>query len=386
MGSTGAAHGPRGLSQRTPRSVNMLNQSALNKVFAGCRRAAPWLLAALLWSSAAAAQDADRKPAGLFDLESTLAVTMTAPWVAIERNEMNQGAYPATIEYRDENGDAVKLAMTVERRGKKRQEACDFPPIRLRFDKDAVKGSAFRGQKSLKMVTHCEKSSRFDQYYVLEMLIYRMYNVLTDYSFRVRPLQVHYVNSENGDTVDNRFAFLIEDDSDVAKRNGLKKVNVPKLHVGELEPQTSGLFALFQYMVGNVDWAALQGPDPEECCHNVKLIGPRPFEAGEQAIPLPYDFDSAGLVDAEYAAPPAGLPINSVTQRQYRGYCVHNATLEEARLRLIEHEADFVALIENEERLTPKSKKKASRYLQKYFDIARNPKKFQSYIIERCRK
>lgn len=364
----------------------MLNRSTLDNVLAGCRRATPWLLAALTWSSLAAAQGGDERPARLFDLENTLAVTMRAPWVDIERNETHQGAYPATLEYRDENGQVVQLEMTVERRGKKRQEACQFPPIRLRFDKEAVKGSAFRGQKSLKMVTHCDKSSRFDQYYVLEMLIYRMYNLLTDYSFRVRPLQVDYVDSKNGKSVDNRFAFLIEDDSDVAKRNGLQKVDVAKLHVGQLEPQTSGLFALFQYMVGNVDWAALQGPDPAECCHNVKLIGPKPFEAGDHAVPLPYDFDSAGLVDAEYAAPPAGLPINSITQRQYRGYCVHNATLEEARRLLFEREADFLALLGNEERLTPKSGKKATRYLQKYFDIARNPKKFQSYVIERCRK
>ncbi|MDX1397911.1 MAG: hypothetical protein R3204_05230, partial [Oceanospirillum sp.] len=64
---------------------------------------------------------------------------------------------------------AVVLDLTVERRGIKRQDACRFPPIRLRFEKDVVKGTAFRGEKSLKMVTHCEKSDRFDQYYILEM-------------------------------------------------------------------------------------------------------------------------------------------------------------------------------------------------------------------------
>lgn len=376
----------------------MLYRSALHNVLAGWRPAALLLLAALGWSSVAAAQDAaqgaaqgaasrsDEKPAGLFDAESALAVTMTAPWGEIERKEDEQGPYQATIEYLDANGETVKLAMTVERRGKKRQEACSFPPIRLRFEKEAVKGTAFRGQNSLKMVTHCAKSDRYDQFYVLEMLIYRMYNRLSEFSFRVRPLQVEYVDSDDGDVVDQRFAFLIEDDSDVAKRNGLKKIDIGRLPIGQLEPQAGALMALFQYMIGNADWASLSGPDPSECCHNVKLVGPEPLQPGDLAVPVPYDFDSSGLVDADYAFPNPALGIKSVTQRLYRGYCAHNGELEAARQVLFDQEAAFVALIENEPRLSSGSKKKAIRYLGKYFDIARDSGKFERYVIERCRK
>ncbi|RPH99656.1 MAG: hypothetical protein EHM68_01325 [Lysobacterales bacterium] len=345
------------------------------------------LLANLFCPPLLVAAEEESGPAKLFAIDTTLEVTMTGPWEALESNEDHQGAYPARIEYRDEQGQAVQLNMTVERRGIKRQEACRYPPLKLRFEKEAVKGTTFRGQKSIKMVTHCDKGNRFDQYYVLEMLIYRMYNLLTDYSFRVRPLQVNYVDSSDGKSVDNRFAFLIEDDGDLAKRNGLKKLNVTRIGVGQLEPEMSGLFSLFQYMIGNVDWAALQGPDhKDECCHNVKLIGPEPLQAGDFAIPVPYDFDSAGLVDAEYAVPPNGLPITAVTQRLYRGYCLHNGTLEAARQQLLAREGDFLALIASETRLQPGSKKKATAFLEKFFETAKNPKRFQSYIIERCRK
>jgi hypothetical protein len=345
------------------------------------------LLAGLACDPEFAAAAEESAPAKLFASEATLEVTMTAPWAELETNEDHQGAYPARIEYRDEHGQAVQLDMTVERRGIKRQAACRFPPVKLRFEKEAVKGTAFRGQDSIKMVTHCDKGNRFDQYYVLEMLIYRMYNLLTDYSFRVRPLQVNYVESSDGKAVDNRFAFLIEDDTDVAKRNGLKKLNVQRIDVGQLEPEVSALFSLFQYMIGNVDWAALQGPvSKDECCHNVKLIGPEPLQAGDFAIPVPYDFDSAGLVDAEYAAPPNGLPIGSVTQRLYRGYCLHNVALEAARQQLLAREGDFLALIASEPRLQPGVKKKATAFLEKFFETAKNPKRFQDYVIERCRK
>ena len=153
-----------------------------------------------------------------------------------------------------------------------------MPPIRLRFEKSEVADSPFRGQDSLKMVTHCKKSDRYDQYYILEMMAYRMYNLMTDFSFRVRPLTVHYQDSDGGHDEEGRFAFVIEDDSDVGKRNGLRKLTVPKIYPSRLDKSTSSDFALFQYMIGNTDWSALTGPDPEECCHNVKLVAPRPFD------------------------------------------------------------------------------------------------------------
>lgn len=368
----------------------MLNRPSDIRSTAARRPIRGWRTLALIMSlagcSCCLAQAAEEKPAKLFSEESTLAVTMTAPWRDVERRDSYQGTYPATLEYLDEGGAPVKLDMTVERRGIKRQQLCDFPPIKLRFEKEAVKGTTFRGQNSIKMVTHCDTSSRFEQYYLLEMLIYRMYNLLTDYSFRVRPLQVTYVESESGKVVDEKFAFLIEDDSDVANRHDMRKIDVARLSVTQLEPQMSGLFSLFQYMIGNVDWAALAGPDPAECCHNVKLIGPEPLEPGDRAIPVPYDFDSAGLVDAHYAAPADGLPINSVTQRLYRGYCLHNDTLEAARLKLIEHRHGFEVLIESEDRLKSGSKKKAIRYLGKFYDTANDPDRFRRYVIERCRK
>jgi hypothetical protein len=199
-------------------------------------------------------------------------------------------------------------------------------------------------------------------------------------------MQVKYVESKNGKTVYERFAFVIEDDSDVAKRHGLKKIRVASIKPALLQPQTSALVGLFQYMIGNVDWASLRGPDPAECCHNIKLIGPEPLVEGPVIVAVPYDFDSAGLVDTPYAAPPEGLPITKVTQRLYRGFCRHNDLLEDARQQILGREAALLALVANEERLFSNSKKEATRYLEGYFETAKDPKKFQENVIEKCRK
>lgn len=47
-------------------------------------------------------------------------------------------------------------------------------------ESEDVKWTTFRGQKSLKMVTYCQRGSRYKQFYVLEMLIYQMYNLIRD--------------------------------------------------------------------------------------------------------------------------------------------------------------------------------------------------------------
>ncbi|MEJ2383087.1 MAG: hypothetical protein P8Y54_01675 [Xanthomonadales bacterium] len=335
----------------------------------------------------AAAVRAEDKPPRLFDSDEVLEVTLSAPWQDLVRDERNQDPYPATIEYRDASGATVRHIGTVERRGVKRQEACDFPPIRLRFEKEAVKGSMFRGQKSLKMVTHCERSDRFDQYYRLEMLAYRMYNLVTDFSFRVRPMTVTYLDDKRDDVYDTRFAFVIEDDSDVAERNGMKKLRVPYILPNRFDDTTSSQMSLFQYMIGNVDWSALRGPDPEECCHNVKLAAPRPFTDDDLAYPIAYDFDSSGLVDPPYAAPPDGLGINSVTQRLYRGYCRNDENaMAEVRQQFIGLEPEIMAILEQDTMLNKRSKKKSTRYLERFFDLLKDDRDFERYVTEKCRK
>ena len=100
---------------------------------------------------------------------------------------------------------------------------------------------------------------------------------------------------------------------------------------------------------------------------------------------IPYDFDSSGLVDADYAVPPDGLPIRSVTQRLYRGYCAHNASLESARQRILENEQAFYRLFRKEARLEPGTRRHALSFLDSGFAILKDENKFRTEIREQCR-
>ena len=96
-----------------------------------------------------------------------------------------------------------------------------------------------------------------------------------------------------------RYAFFTEREGAMAARNGWETLELPKLSPSQLEPNQLSVVEVFQYMVGNTDWSVLEGPTGTACCHNIQLIG----RADTPVIPVPYDFDATGVVDAPSAAP-----------------------------------------------------------------------------------
>jgi hypothetical protein len=341
-----------------------------------------WCWTSPLYSQTAE-EDSGPKPEKLFESNETFNITITAPWKDIVRKAKVQDPYPATMQFTDSLGQSHNLPLTVERRGITRQVVCKYPPIKLRMNKEDMKGSTFRGQDELKLVTHCDKGDRFEQYYVKEYLAYRFFNVITEKSYRARPLSVTYVDSSNNSSEEPRFAFLIEDTSDLAKRNELGKVDIGRIKRSQLDKVHASQVSLFEYMISNVDFELLSGPEEDKCCHNARLIGD---ESGQNIVSVPYDFDSSGFVDAHYAVPNDFLGIRSVTQRLYRGYCSHNDTLEQARQLYLAKEADIMGLISSETRLAERTAKTANKFIGEFFETLKDEKAYQKNIIGKCRK
>jgi hypothetical protein len=330
---------------------------------------------------AATGASADLSKGSLFASEAALEVEIRAPWRKLTR-EKEEKPWPASLTVTGSQGETLSVDLTVERRGITRQRICDFPPIRLRFDKNSVDGTLFDGEGSLKLVTHCDRGDRWTQYYVTEMLAYRIYRLISDYSFRVRPLRVRYfdVDREKGD--EEQFAFVIEDVDEVADRHDLDELELPSTRPERLEPRAASQMALFQFMIGNLDWSALRGPD-QSCCHNTKLIG---SDAEDEAIiPIPYDFDVSGFVDAHYAMPPDKLPVRSVRTRLYRGYCIHNPTLLEARAQFLALQADILGVVSNEPRLDERNRRQSLDYLASFFEILGDDTAFDAAVLSECR-
>ncbi len=326
----------------------------------------------------------DKKPPKLFEDNSEMQVTLAGPWRRIKKNIKEDNLYPAKLTYTAADGGQQTLDVEVAPRGiTRRLRVCDFPPLKVHFDKEQTKGTEFRGNKSLKLVTYCDTNSKYQQYYVKEFLAYRIYNLVTDYSFRVRPMMIEYKDSERDDDTLRRFSFMIEDLDEVADRNDLEKLSVVEISHVHLDSAEVSKFSLFQFLIGNLDWSAIDGPGDEDCCHNSKLIG-----KDNETIPkygIPYDFDATGLVDAHYAAPPEGLNVRTIRQRLYRGFCFANDQLPQAMALFNEKKPEILALFENDPHLNDKTRKKAIKYVEDFYKIINDPKQFEKQISGKCR-
>lgn len=343
-----------------------------------------FLLIGLLLISPLSLAAKDVKPPKLFEDPGVIEVVLTGPWKTVKRNVKDDVLYPVKLSYEGADGQQHVLDAEVAPRGiTRRLRVCKFPPLKIHFDKDKTKGTEFRGNKSLKLVTYCQVNTKYEQYYVKEFLVYRIYNLLTELSFRVRPMIIEYKDSEDEDDSITRFSFLIEDVDDVAERNGFKELSIATTPHTKLDPASTSILSIFQFMIGNLDWAATGGPKEDSCCHNSRLIG-----ESNKAVPrygVPYDFDSSGLVNAHYASPPNSLRMRNIRQRLYRGFCAFNGELPQTVQLFNEKKAEILALFENNSDLNDRTRRDAISYIDDFYEILNDPKRFKRYITDKCR-
>jgi hypothetical protein len=329
-------------------------------------------------------------PAGaqtpLFSDNSELAVTVEAPFTTLVRTaSRNTDARPGALTVA---GQAARYNVLVSPRGMSRRIGgfCTFPPLLIDFENNDLHGTLFGGQNKLKLTTHCRANGGYEQYYVLEYTAYRLYNAITPFSFRARPLQVTYHDSEGRRGDETHFGFFIEDEDDLARRNDRVSLDIETRAVtlSQIDAAAASRGALFEYMIGNLDWDMLQSAQGRNCCHNTRLLAVS--DTNRSAIvPAPYDFDHSGFVNAPYALPPEGLDVRSVRQRLYRGYCDHNDQLPAAIALFQSRREALNAVIANETRLSEDRRRSARAYLDSFYDVIGDPARVQRELIGRCR-
>jgi len=325
--------------------------------------------------------------APLFASEEPLTLSIKAPLKSLfdDRDE-DAPQQPATLEYTDASGNPVSLDLMVELRGHNRRQkrVCNFPPIRLDFDKKAMEGTLFEGQNRIKLVTHCQdRRDEFVQYVLLEYLIYRSYNALTDLSFQVRLATITYEDTEGSREPITKVGFLIEDDDAMARRNGWEVLEVPAITPTEVDGPQMNLDEIFQFMIGHTDFSAfMAAPGEDKCCHNGRLIGTM---AGP-VFPVPYDFDFAGLINARYAEVAEQIDIRTVRQRAYRGICRDDAELGATLQRFNDKKDEIYSLFNSQDGLDEKQVKQVTDYLDDFYEIINDQGKVRREFVRNCRQ
>jgi hypothetical protein len=336
-----------------------------------------WACAIGLALAAATGAEAAAPPTPLFAGDEPIHIVIRGPITKLADKRPRE-PHPGSLTLAN-TGTTYPIALTPRGITRLQSDVCAFPPLRVEFTSPPPAGSLFHHQKRLKLVTHCRRSADFQQKVLLEYAAYRMFNMLTPVSFRARLANIDYVD-DNGRPYASRVGFFIEDIDDVARRNGLwKPQTADRVAMSQLEPVSAARFAMFNYVIGNLDWSMRAGPEGEGCCHNGRLLGASRTAASALA-PVPYDFDFSGLVDAPYAVPPDGIGVRSVRQRLYRGYCAHNAHAQSAAAEISARQAELVGALAAVPGLTEDTRRRAAAYLDGAFKDLATGKPLRSCI------
>lgn len=261
-------------------------------------------------------------------------------------------------------------------RGKMRREICYMPPLKLDFHNNT--SPKLYTLNSLKLVSACKPNDIHDQLLLKEYLVYKIYNLITEKSFRVRLLKLVYEDSRGKKKPISQHAFFIEDTKDLAKRNNCKEIKNIKMYGQDTDRKQFTIFAIFEYMIGNTDWGVSAN-------HNTQLIFSRKDSTARPFV-IPYDFDYSGMVDADYAVPDEKLEISNVRQRLYRGFPRNMPELEEAIAIFRGQKEKIYSLIRNFELLTSRNRENIIDYLDDFYKTINNSREVKSVFIDNARR
>jgi len=311
-----------------------------------------------------------------------LDVRIVAPLTTLLYERPFDEELPATLQYTDSAGQTVEFDMKIRTRGKfrRKKDVCAFPPMRLNFKSSQTKGTLFHKQNKVKLVTHCQSKTSYEQVILREYTAYRILNVMTDASFRVRLLRITYVDSEGKKRDNVSHGFIIEHRDRLAKRLGKSYLEVPKTKVSTLEPDYANMVSVYHYLIGNTDFSPVKAAVGETCCHNQVLFG----NDGELVWSVPYDFDQAGLVDAPHAGPNKRFKLRSVKQRLYRGRCAHNDLLEKTVADYNARREDIMSVLGEVEDASARSVKTMVSYVEKFYDTINSERRLKSQLVKAC--
>ncbi len=284
---------------------------------------------------------------------------------------------PARMSYYMEDSTLIEKNCQIRPRGNYRRNKCYLPPIKIDFDDSAYLIDEFERMGRIKMVSICKQAGNFEQYLIKEYLMYKAYELLTDFSFKTYFLRVNFIDTEDKKKPFSSYSFLLEDIDDIAKRNNAIEVENTGLLTVHMQRKVMNQLGVFQFMMGNTDWHV---PN----LHNLKLIKINDVDE-PLPIPVPYDFDYAGIVNTNYAVPHESVPIESVTERYYKGNCMSEEEFQVVKQNFLENKDRIIALFADCPLLQSFNSKSAGAYLNDFYDIIENDRLVKQWLFQRCK-
>jgi hypothetical protein len=325
---------------------------------------------------------ADKEPTGetqvpaLFTTETPLAITFRTNIRQLRRDKQDEAPWRwASVTYQDSAGKSVEVPLRARTRGIWRLKHCEFPPVRFNFAAKDTKGTIFEGVDKPKIVNYCKDADQYEQYVLQEAQLYRVYRLLTPVSHRVRVARISYVDSASGKRDSERWGILLEDPDQMANRNLAKITEIKGAGPADLEQKEFALAYMFLYLIGNLDFS-FSG------LHNTELL----TTTDGRVLPVVYDFDYSGAVNATYAVPPPNYNVPNVRTRKFLAPCELAPEFPAAVAELVAKKDAIYALYRDDvgKLLNPSVVRSTLEYFDDFYEQVRNPQEAERNVFRRC--
>ena len=313
----------------------------------------------------------------LFETKEPLNLTLKFSVKELQKTKYKEEYLPAVMTCHVSDNFEVTHEVRVRARGEIRKKICSAPMFWVNIRHAGIEAEDLTDVIKIKVVQRC-KSSSMHKYYVLrEYLVYQIWNLLSPYSFNTRLVRLNIIDTGRKNKEKEDWAFIIEPEAMMTERNNCMSINSDKLSLKTVSKDWMDKVAFFSYMVGQSDYSVTGR-------HNLKILtskeyGPTGF------IPVPYDFDYCGLVDAEYAIPGETLGIEAVTERYYLGACrseeVYNKTIE----WLASYREEIRDLILSFEYMEESERQDFLEYIESYYSESETKSFIEWKITPTCR-
>ncbi|MDZ7633773.1 MAG: hypothetical protein U5L72_04805 [Bacteroidales bacterium] len=138
-------------------------------------------------------------------------------------------------------------------------------------------------------------------------------------------------------------------------------------------PSMIDRLAIFNYMVSNWDWSV-----PGQ--HNISVFTSSDLAGAGQGIPIPFDFDLTGVVNADYAIPPPGMVITTNRERLFSGICRTREEYRSDLMTFLEKKEEFYSVVNSFPYLSNMAKKDIIVFMDQFFDQLEKPRSLDNLI------
>jgi len=252
--------------------------------------------------------------------------------------------------------DGKKYEASVKPRGKFRRRISEIPPLKIKVKKKLLLAEGLDTLNELKLVLPTSLDEAGNERVVREYLAYKMYERVSPNHVRAQLVTLTLQNTGiQHEKMYTLKAILLEDEEETAARLGGTMIERYGMTMDDLETEQAALMAVFQYMIGNTDWSLSE-------FRNVRLMQ----TAGGAIVPIPFDFDFCGFVDAPYATPLSESGLRNVRDRFLMAGSLADEAVKKAAKTLHDQRASFAELC-RAGHVSEKIAEKCVKYLDSFF-------------------